>query len=185
MCPLAGMSYTRDLSVVVLLLFGSCVGVSVCTRLTSLMADLHRELWEIARSHLRLQLPQSTYDTWVRDTVCVAHEDGAFVIGVCNAYARDWLELRLRRMIKQTLASIVGHAVDVNFIVQTTPAQDAPDPTPAPLLEVEPAVVPVPAVAPPRLIDLPARVQASAVNTVLRRLSWARPTGWRMRRPRQ
>ena len=106
-----------------------------------------RELWEIARSHLRLQLPQSTYDTWVRDTVCVAHEDGAFVIGVSNAYARDWLELRLRPMIKRTLTSIVGHAVDVIFIVQTTPAQDAPDPAPAPLLEVEPAVVPVPAFA--------------------------------------
>lgn len=105
-----------------------------------------REVWEIARSHLRLQLPQSTYDTWVRDTVCVAHEDGAFVIGVSNAYARDWLQLRLRRMIKQTLTSIVGHAVDVTFVVQTTPVQDGPEPTPAPLLEVEPAVVPASAV---------------------------------------
>ncbi len=107
-----------------------------------------REVWEIARSHLRLQLPQSTYDTWVRDTVCVAHEDGAFVIGASNAYARDWLQVRLRRMIKGTLASIVGHAVDVTFIIQTTPAQDGPDPTPAPLLEVEPAAVPAPAERP-------------------------------------
>ena len=104
-----------------------------------------REIWEIARSHLRLQLPQSTYDTWVRDTVCVAHEDGAFVIGVSNAYARDWLHLRLRRMIKETLTSIVGHSVDVTFVVQTTPVQDGPERTPAPLLEMEPAVVPAPA----------------------------------------
>ena len=98
-----------------------------------------KEIWEIARSHLRLQLPQSTYDTWVRDTACLAHEDGAFVIGVNNAYAREWLQLRLRRLIKQTLVSIVGHAVDVTFIVQTTPIPDRPDPTPAPLLEVEQA----------------------------------------------
>ena len=99
-----------------------------------------KEIWEIARSHLRLQLPQSTYDTWVRDTACLAHEDGAFVIGVNNAYAREWLQLRLRRLIKQTLVSIVGHAVDVTFIVQTTPIPDRPDPTPAPLLEVEQAM---------------------------------------------
>jgi chromosomal replication initiator protein len=99
-----------------------------------------REIWEVARSHLRLQLPQSTYDTWVRDTACLAHEDGAFVIGVNNAYAREWLQLRLRRLIKQTLISIVGHAVDVTFIVQTTPIADRSDATPAPLLEVEQAV---------------------------------------------
>ncbi len=96
-----------------------------------------KEIWEIARSHLRLQLPQSTYDTWVRDTACLAHEDSAFVIGVKNAYAREWLQLRLRRLIKQTLVSIVGHAVDVTFVVQTTPIPDGPDPTPAPLLEGE------------------------------------------------
>jgi chromosomal replication initiator protein len=94
-----------------------------------------KEIWEVARSQLRLQLPQSTYDTWVRDTACLAHEDGAFVIGVNNAYAREWLQLRLRRLIKQTLVSIVGHAVDVTFIVQSTPLPDAPDPSPAPLLE--------------------------------------------------
>lgn len=98
-----------------------------------------REIWDIARSQLRLQLPQSTYDTWVRDTACVAHEDGAFVIAATNAYAREWLQLRLRRLIKQTLVSIVGHAVDVNFIVQPTPILDRPDPTPAPLLQTEPS----------------------------------------------
>lgn len=98
-----------------------------------------REIWDIARSQLRLQLPQSTYDTWVRDTACIAHEDGAFVIAATNAYAREWLQLRLRRLIKQTLVSIVGHAVDVNFIVQSTPIPDRPDPTPAPLLQTEPS----------------------------------------------
>ena len=94
-----------------------------------------REIWDIARSQLRLQLPQSTYDTWVRDTACIAHEDGAFVIAANNAYAREWLQLRLRRLIKQTLVSIVGHTVDVNFIVQTTTMPDGPDSSPAPLLQ--------------------------------------------------
>ncbi len=98
-----------------------------------------KEIWEIARSHLRLQLPQSTYDTWVRDTTCLAHEDGAFIIGVHNAYAREWLQLRLRRLIKSTLVSIVGRAVDVTFVVQSTPVSDGPEPSPAPLLEVEQA----------------------------------------------
>lgn len=93
-----------------------------------------KEVWETARSHLRLQLPRSTYETWVRDTTCLAHEDGAYVVGVANAYAKDWLSLRLRPLIKRTLAGIVGHAVDVSFVVQPIPVADAPDSAPAPLL---------------------------------------------------
>ncbi len=93
-----------------------------------------KEIWDTARSHLRLQLPRSTYETWVRDTTCLAHEDGAFVIGVANAYAKDWLSLRLRPLIKRTLAGIVGHAVDVTFVVQPVPQEDAPDAPPVPLL---------------------------------------------------
>ena len=96
-----------------------------------------KETWDIVRSHLRLQLPRSTYETWVRDTTCLAHEDGAFVIGVANAYAKDWLSLRLRPMIKRTLAGIVGHAVDVTFIVQPVSLADAPDAPPVPLLAHE------------------------------------------------
>src|SRR5512136_1642695 len=97
-----------------------------------------REVWDIARSHLRLQLPRSTYETWLRDTECLAHEDGAFVIGVGNAYAKDWLSLRLRPLIKRTLAGIVGHAVDVTFVVQPVPQEDAPDAPPVPLLAHSP-----------------------------------------------
>ena len=94
-----------------------------------------KEIWEIARSQLRLQMTKSTYDTWVRDTSCLAFEDGAFVIGVANGYAKDWLSMRLRPVIKRTLASILGHAVDVSFVVQSAPAADDGAGSGGPLLE--------------------------------------------------
>jgi len=96
-----------------------------------------KEIWDIARSQLRLQLPRSTYETWVRDTTCLAYEDGAFVIGVANAYAKDWLSLRLRPLIKRALVGIIGQAVDVTFIVQPARLADAPDAAPIPLLAYE------------------------------------------------
>jgi chromosomal replication initiator protein len=99
-----------------------------------------RELWEIARSQLRLQMTKSTYETWVRDTICLAYEDGAFVVAVNNAYAKDWLSLRLRPTIKRTLTSIVGRAVDVTFVVQPVPVMDAPQSPPVPLLALAPQV---------------------------------------------
>jgi chromosomal replication initiator protein len=96
-----------------------------------------KEIWDIARSQLRLQLPRSTYETWVRDTSCLAYEDGAFVIGVANAYAKDWLSLRLRPLIKRALVGILGQAVDITFIVQPVRQDDAPDAVPIPLLNYE------------------------------------------------
>jgi hypothetical protein len=75
------------------------------------------DLWERAKNQLRLQMTKSTYETWIRVTRCLDCEDGAFVIGVPNAYAQDWLRLRLRPTIKRTLTAIVGNAVDVVFVI--------------------------------------------------------------------
>jgi len=98
-----------------------------------------QDIWEIARSQLRLQMTRGTYETWVRDTVCLTHEDGAFVIGVANAYAKDWLSLRLRPLIKRTLTSIVGHAVDITFVVQPGSIASEPETYSGPLLDLAPA----------------------------------------------
>jgi chromosomal replication initiator protein len=53
----------------------------------------------------------------VRDAELLAYEDGAFVIGVRNAYARDWLQDRLLASVKRTLTGIVGRTVEVRFVV--------------------------------------------------------------------
>lgn len=108
----------------------------------NLMAREPREIWEIARSQLRLQMTKSTYETWVRDTTCLAYEDSAFVIGVPNAYAKDWLSLRLRPLIKRTLVSIVGHAVEITFVVQPMTSEAISDRVHGPLLELEQAPEP-------------------------------------------
>jgi chromosomal replication initiator protein len=96
-----------------------------------------KEAWEVARSQLRLQMSKGTYETWVRDTVYMAHEDGAFVIGVPNAYAKDWLSMRLRPLIKRTLSSIVGHSVDVTFVVRSVPLAESLKPAGGLLLDMD------------------------------------------------
>ncbi len=103
-----------------------------------------KEIWEIARSQLRLQMTKSTYDTWVRDTSCLAFEDGAFVIGVANGYAKDWLSMRLRPVIKRTLTSILGQAVDVSFVVQSAAAAEDDARSGGPLLDYSAAEATLP-----------------------------------------
>jgi chromosomal replication initiator protein len=53
------------------------------------------QAWQAALGQLQMEMPKAAYDTWVRDTELVAYEDGSFIIGVHNPYARDWLESRL------------------------------------------------------------------------------------------
>jgi chromosomal replication initiator protein len=74
------------------------------------------EIWQAALGELQLQVTKATYDTWVKNTELVSHEDGTFIIGTPNTYAADWLENRLLATIKRTLASLVGHSVEVRFI---------------------------------------------------------------------
>jgi hypothetical protein len=75
------------------------------------------QIWQTALGELQLQLTGATFDTWLKRTNLIASEDGMFVIGVHNGYAKDWLEHRLLSMIKRTLTNIVGHSVEVRFAV--------------------------------------------------------------------
>jgi chromosomal replication initiator protein len=98
--------------------------------------------WQAALGQLQVEMPKGTFDTWVRDAEFVAYEDGSFVIGVNNAYARDWLESRLRSTVTRMLTGMMNRTVEVRFIVwqavqpaedlSETIAQPAPaEPTPA------------------------------------------------------
>ena len=76
-----------------------------------------KQLWQAALGQLQMEMPRATFETWVRDAELLAYEDRAFVIGVQNAYARDWLEDRLLSTVKRVLTGIVGQTVEVRFVV--------------------------------------------------------------------
>jgi chromosomal replication initiator protein len=76
-----------------------------------------KQLWQAALGQLQMEMPRAVFDTWVRDAELLTYEDGAFVIGVHNAYARDWLEDRLRSTVKRVLTGILGRTVEVRFVV--------------------------------------------------------------------
>src|SRR5947199_9479679 len=75
------------------------------------------QIWQTALGQLQMEIPKSTFDTWVRGTTLLTHEDGSYVVGVHNAYAKDWLENRLSGAVRRTLTGIVGRTVEVRFVV--------------------------------------------------------------------
>jgi len=74
-------------------------------------------LWRKTLGELQLQLASSTYYTWLHNTWIEAYEDGDLIVGTANTYARDWLDNRLKSIIRRTLKSIAGRTLEVRFVV--------------------------------------------------------------------
>ena len=92
-------------------------------------------VWEAAKGELELQMTKATYDTWISNTFPIAHEDGTFIIGVHNTYAKEWLETRLHTIIKRTLIGLTNSTAEVKFVVRPRPQQKEDPLLAAPLLE--------------------------------------------------
>ncbi len=80
-------------------------------------------LWQAALGQLQVEMPRAKFETWVRDAELLSYEDGEFIIGVKNAFARDWLNDRLRPTVKQVLGGMAGRTVDVRFVISPSGEQ--------------------------------------------------------------
>jgi chromosomal replication initiator protein len=93
-----------------------------------------KQAWQAVLGQLQMEMAKATFDTWVRDAEFVAFEDGTFIIGVENAFARDWLESRLTSTVARLLTGIMNRTVQIRFVVwqgkqkpESNPALDEPD----------------------------------------------------------
>jgi len=78
------------------------------------------EAWQAALGELQVLMTPATFNTWLRDCRLLAYEDGTFVLGVPNSFARDWLDNRLRSTVTRTLKGIMGRSVEARFVVHQT-----------------------------------------------------------------
>jgi hypothetical protein len=78
--------------------------------------------WEKTKAFMRLQLPRSTYDTWLRDTTLIAATEDEYTIRVHDANTREWLSKRLQNKIALNLQSVAGRQITVKYVT----AQEIP-----------------------------------------------------------
>ena len=83
-----------------------------------------KRTWEAALGQMQIEIPRAVFDTWVRDAELVSYEDGVFIVGVQNAFARDWLEDRLMSTAQRVLSGLSGRSAEVRFVVWQA---DVPD----------------------------------------------------------
>ena len=85
------------------------------------------QAWQSALGQLQMEMPKSSFDTWVRDTRLISYNEGLFTVGARNAYAREWLESRVEATASRLLAGIMNRDVIVHFDVaaETPPEAEA------------------------------------------------------------
>ena len=93
-----------------------------------------QQAWQAALGQLQMEMPKSSYDTWMRSAELVSFENNTFTIGVPNAYARDWLDDRLTATISRILSGMMNETQTVAFIIwhkdfeMSKAAEAAPEP---------------------------------------------------------
>ena len=86
------------------------------------------DIWKKVLHELELQLPRTTFETWVRDTEIISRTGDEITVGAPHAYARDWLDGRLHKKIEKLLTEAVGHSVQISFAVRGEPQPEAAPP---------------------------------------------------------
>ena len=73
------------------------------------------QVWQRCLRQLELQLPQTTYHTWVHDTTVAGADGDHLIVAAPTQYARDWLQARLTTPAKRVLQQIAGREIDIAF----------------------------------------------------------------------
>ena len=47
--------------------------------------------WDTTLGQLQMMVTPANYETWLRDTIGLRHEDGRFVVGAQSDFATEWL----------------------------------------------------------------------------------------------
>lgn len=97
------------------------------------------QAWRATLGELQLEMTRSTYETWVKDARYLACEEGLFFVSVPTAYAKDWLENRLKQTIKRTLERVMNQSVELRFVVWNDPQGGGKAKAAPPLLQTETA----------------------------------------------
>ena len=79
-----------------------------------------KDAWTAALGELELQVPRSTYETWLKDTVGISVTDQSMIVGVPNAFTAEWLEKRVYQLVRKTVSKIADQPLDVKFLIQAS-----------------------------------------------------------------
>ena len=79
-----------------------------------------KALWEAVLGDLQLRVTRPSFETWLKDTVGLTHEDTELTIGAPNAFVAEMLEQRMYSLISQAVERVAKTRLEVRFQVVCT-----------------------------------------------------------------
>lgn len=74
------------------------------------------EVWQTTLDQLQLQMTRATFDQWLKGT-SADMVDNRFTVFTPNAFAKDWLDGRLRDTVERTVTNVLEHSTSIDFAV--------------------------------------------------------------------
>ena len=71
----------------------------------------NEQIWQATLGELELTLSKANFTTWFKNTFIVSKKRGEFVIGVPNAFTKEWLQNKYHKNISRALQSITSERV--------------------------------------------------------------------------
>lgn len=102
------------------------------------------EQWQQVLSILQKRVSKPSYETWLTSTRAVVFNNTTVTICTPNNFARDWLENRYTKHIKEAVYDHTGKQVELKFIIES---EEQPEP---------PSVLATPAATPAKAQQAPA-----------------------------
>ncbi len=94
------------------------------------------QLWQAVLGQLQLQVTRPIYETYLRDTTGVRFDGRTLAVAATSDFITEWLSIKLRPLILQTLSQIAGEPVDLTCEVLGAPGPPPPMAASAPLLRL-------------------------------------------------
>lgn len=78
----------------------------------------NKQLWEAVLGALEVSISKANFTTWFRSTSILESNNGEIVIGVPNAFTKEWMENKYHKEISQAITNVTRQPVKrISFII--------------------------------------------------------------------
>jgi len=78
----------------------------------------NEEFWQTALGEIELSISRANYITWFKNTNILSKKNGQVVIGVPNAFTKEWLENKYNKLILKALKNIYKDVKEINYTIK-------------------------------------------------------------------
>src|SRR3990167_7681602 len=88
----------------------------------------NQQLWQAILGNLELSLSKANFTTWFKNTSIIEKSDMGIVVGVPNAFTKEWLQNKYHQDILKALKAIAAEIKEVKYQI-VSPMYMTPQPT--------------------------------------------------------